>query len=305
MAETFTVKHLGSCANCNKHMESESGDYYEENDDDDYDASGDDECEPTVRKPITPFNLRSISMNSAPMRINDYENNYLQRRRFCRSKMLMCGAQVRSLIDHNKAYIMTPNDLKCPKQFRLFVQTIRTSPDCEGIFVNGGCKIRDLNGYIHEVPLNCRSSRRYHGAIISRGTLLINTCKKIGINANSVSFLKDCGFGSRIARVLIDMMYPKNSAAVFRSSETADDTDTKVNDEKNEEINCGRIEATADEIESFLVTKPLTIQEAETYECGETLSIQSPPEDEPCVIDPEDKSSANAAEPQSTSSAAV
>lgn len=129
--------------------------------------------------------------------------------RTCRAKNLFTRNQMLELVEPETfAYRMSPEDLLCPRQFRLFCNTARSRPDCRAdIYQNKVVRVRDLQGGFHELPLNGRSSERFTGAVEKRGRTLLTKTKALKLESNTVSFMKECGFGSLVARGLIDEVY--------------------------------------------------------------------------------------------------
>jgi hypothetical protein len=129
---------------------------------------------------------------------------------WCRSKILLTRTMMESLVDPaTRAYRLTTKDNVCPRQLRMFAKTARQSYECRDFFKNQVIKVLTPHQQILELPLNGRHSLRYTGAMEDRGRGLVKAILSLNFEWDiTVTFMKDCGFGSKSARKIIDEFYP-------------------------------------------------------------------------------------------------
>ena len=136
---------------------------------------------------------------------------------WCRSKILLTRTMMESLVDPiTKAYRITTKDVTCPRQLRMFAKTARQSHECRDFFQNQVIKVLTPQQKVLELPLNGRHSLRYFGAMEDRGRALVKAVLSLDFDWDiTVTFMKDCGFGSKSARKIIDEFYPPDKAYHF------------------------------------------------------------------------------------------
>jgi hypothetical protein len=129
---------------------------------------------------------------------------------WCRSKILLTRNMMEHLADNkSKAYRLTAKDNQCPRQLRMFAKTARQSYECRDFFQNQVIKVITPQHKVIELPLNGRHSLRYAGAMEERGRALVTAILSLNFEwPITVTFMKDCGFGSKSARKIIDEFYP-------------------------------------------------------------------------------------------------
>jgi len=119
-----------------------------------------------------------------------------KKKRAPRTYKFLNEEQLKPLFNEHKQLVLVHEDLLDNSRVRVVVRTARLKhPE---FLTHGLLSVVDLDGIVHMLPMNGRSSTRIQSSSVRRGLTILNACQSMRIpSLDKPCFLREFGFGSK------------------------------------------------------------------------------------------------------------